>query len=231
MNAAEIDKIISDLKTALYSESRSRKIKEIDPSFYKNISEAIFALQEEADGYLKNMDITNFMARNSLISTIRNDMKSFLQRRFEKIVSKAIYDIDSDVLSVLTQEEKEFIENIHNIISDEFSVLLSYKKEEEASKASEEPAPVEIETSRDVKPQAEAAAPEETVKAEEKENKGDVLIMVLEDLPPIAQPSRNYVLKKNDLVYVPYDLMEILVKRKSAVVVESPEKDSMSSTA
>ncbi len=55
--------------------------------------------------------------------------------------------------------------------------------------------------------------------------------MVLEDLPPIAQPSRNYVLKKNDLVYVPYDLMEILVKRKSAVVVESPEKDSMSSTA
>ncbi len=217
MNAAEIDKVISDLKTALYAESRSRKIKEIDPAFYKNIKEAIFTLQNEADGYLKNMDITNYMARNSLISTIRNDMKSFLQRRFEKIISKAIYDIDSDVLSVLTQEEKEFIENIHNIISDEFSLLLSSKKEIEKEEAPATAPAADIEREPEIEPLPEENIQEEK---EKKITKSDVFIMVLEDMPPIAQPSRNYVLKKNDILYAPYDLAQILVQRKSALIIE-----------
>lgn len=50
-----------------------------------------------------------------------------------------------------------------------------------------------------------------------------VVLRVLEDMPPIAGPDRNYKLKKEDVVSLPANIAKTLIARKKAVRVQFPD--------
>ncbi|PYB68094.1 hypothetical protein DMB44_06250 [Thermoplasma sp. Kam2015] len=229
MKPADIDKLISDIRTAIYAEQSHRKIIEIDPDIYRRVRLALSDLQAEAAEYFQKQDIENYLTVNNRIQTIKRDFKSLFQRRFEKIVAKAIYDIGGETLSPLTEEEREFIEKIHNIIMEEFESFIPKREENKVEKAQTVVIPekeaedferTEI-VKEEVREKKSSEEPIETPTPPASEDKNEeqryVLVMITEDLPPIAQSDRNYSLHNNDLVHIPSDLAAILIKRKVAI--------------
>ncbi len=232
MKPADFDKLISEIRTAIYAEQSHRKIIEIDPDIYRKVRAALSDLQAEASEYFQKQDIENYLTVNNRFQTLKRDFRSLFQRRFEKIVAKAIYDISGETLSLLTDEEKEFIEKIHNIITEEFESFIPQREEKKEAKAevqtiAADESPMAVAEQKPLEepqvlqnqeqPPVEAASEDNEIK---KEDSIYVLVMITEDLPPIAQLDRNYSLHSNDLVYLPKDLATILVKRKVALILD-----------
>ncbi|EQB71203.1 MAG: hypothetical protein AMDU1_APLC00032G0024 [Thermoplasmatales archaeon A-plasma] len=216
-NPQQIDRITDELRSFLRVEVRSRKPKKLDPAFYRNINSALETLKDEAQTYLKSQDIDNYIMIKERISDIERDFRAFFQKRFEKISTLSLYDLDGETLGALTPEEKDFITRLHNLMYDEFNVLLN-----KVSPAEE----VREETEEIVEsiPEPEAA-PEAKVPPEEIQPEGIathsqfVVVRILGDQPPIAQPERDYFLHDNDIIYIPDKFAELLIKRKAAQLV------------
>lgn len=212
LNPAQIDKVSEELRSFLRVEVRSKKLKKLEPSFYKNVTAALETLKAEADGYLGKTDIGNYIKIKDRMDDIERDFKSLFQRRFDKIATLSIYDLDSEVMSALTPEEKEFIVNLHNMMRDQYNLLLSKnnppEEAPEPSKVREPTVPVQ---------QHEEIQQEAPPKEDEKQD--FILVRILADQPPIAQPERDYYLHDNDLVYLPEKFAELLIKRKSAIKI------------
>lgn len=210
---AQIDKVSDDLRSFLRVEVRSKKVKKLDPAFYKNVTEALETLKAEADTYLVKQDITNYINLKERIDYIERDFKALFQRRFEKIATLSIYDLDSELMNSLTPEEKEFISRLHNMMLDEYNFLLnkiSQKEEETEGAREEEPESGPIESGgKGKEPEAEEEAPPQEEKY--------LVVRITGDQPPIAQPEGDYYLHDNDLVYLPENFAEILIKRKAAI--------------
>lgn len=208
-NPAQIDKVSDDLRSFLRVEVRSKKVKKLDPNFYKNVTEALDTLKSEANIYLVKQDITNYINLKERIDYIERDFRALFQRRFEKIATLSIYDLDSELMNALTPEEKDFITRLHNMMHDEYNFLLNKisQKEEEAEEQEEE----------EPEPEVEEEKPEEKKPDEKKEDY--LVVRIMGDQPPIAQPEGDYYLHDNDLVYLPANFAEILIKRKAALKI------------
>ena len=202
LTPAQIDKVSDEIRSMIRAEIRSRKIRKIDPSFYKNINSALYTLRTEAEVYLKNQDIGKYIQIKNRADDLERDFKSFFQRRFEKIATRSIYDLEGELMNALTPEEKEFITELHNAMRDEYNALLSESKQVAEQESEETPGVVEKEIVA-VKPES---------KADKK-----VVVMITTDLPPIAQPDRDYFLHKNDILYLPESFADMLIKRNSAM--------------
>lgn len=221
LNPAQIDSISDELKSMLRVELKSKKVKKIEPGFYKNVVEALQSLNSDAQKYLLENDISNYIKIKERIDEIERTFKSFYQRRFEKILVLSIYDLESDALNQLTPEEREFAHELHNLLQDEYKLLLNKKKQPQEQKKEEEP--IEYEE----KPQKEEIVQEEKeILEEEHEEVAEkveivyIPVRIVGDQPPIAQPDRNYYLHDSDVVYLPESFAEILIKRNAAVKLE-----------
>ena len=224
LDPTQIDKVASELRSFFRAEFRSKKIKKLDPSFYKNVTSALESLNEEAEKSLKAQDITSYMDLKKKVSDLEKDFKALFQRRFEKIATFSIYPLDSELMNTLTPEEKEFIVRLHNMMQDEQNLLINkislpLEKKDETSMQPEKEKTAAV----------EASIPEEPPETEEesepplvKHESEYVLVRIMADQPPIAQPDRDYYLHENDLVYLPEDFADILLKRKAAQKVVLP---------
>lgn len=213
LNPAQIDKVSDELRSFLRVEVRTKKPKKLDPSFYKNITNALETLKEEADIFLQKQDITSYINIKEKINDIERDFKAFFQRRFEKISTLSLYDLDSELMGALTPEEKDIITELHNKMQDQYNLLLNKiphaveAEEEEPQEAIEPPVEAQEEPAEEI-PVPDAAQASQLL-----------LVRILGDQPPIAQPERDYYLHDNDLVYLPENFAEILIKRKAAVKI------------
>ncbi len=218
-NPAQIDKITEELRSFLRVEVRSRKPKKLDPAFYRNITSALETLKDEAQQFLSNQEIDNYIRIKERISDIERDFRAFFQKRFEKIATLSLYDLDGETMNALTPEEKEFIIKLHNMMYDEYNSLLNKTvAESEAEKITEEPSPAPEIREQQVQIshiEAEIEAQEDLHGAEK-----HIPVRIIGDQPPIAQPDRDYFLHDNDIVYLPEKFADLLVKRKSAVVIK-----------
>lgn len=213
-NPQQIDRITDELRSFLRVEVRSRKPKKLDPAFYRNITSALETLKDEARTYLKSQDIDNYIMIKERISDIERDFRAFFQKRFEKISTLSLYDLDGETLGALTPEEKDFITRLHNLMYDEFNALLNkISPAEEVKEETEEilesiPEP-EVETGTEAP--LEEIQPDTTVASSQ-----FVVVRIIGDQPPIAQPERDYFLHDNDVLYIPDKFAELLIKRKAA---------------
>jgi len=201
LTPAQIDKVSDELRSMIRAEIRSRKIRKIDPSFYKSINSALYTLRTEAEVYLKNQDIGKYIQIKNRADDLERDFKSFFQRRFEKIATRSIYDLDGELMNSLTPEEKEFITELHNAMRDEYNALLSESKPVTEQNTEETAGVIEKEIVA-AKPKPEADK--------------KVIVLITTDLPPIAQPERDYFLHKNDILYLSESFADMLIKRNSA---------------
>lgn len=208
LSPSQIDKISEELRSFHRAETRTKKIRKLEPSFYHNVVAALETLSEESNRYLLEKDIGQYIKIKERTDEIEREFKALFQKRFEKIAYLSVYELDSELMSSLTPEEKEFIITLHNMIQDEFHTLLLKEKdqppqvkpvvpEKKEIVEQKEVQPLEFETSRKVLNEFQ-------------------LVLILEELPTIAQPERDYVLHQQDLVYLPSQFAEMLVKRKVA---------------
>jgi len=207
LTPAQIDKVSDELRSMIRVEIRSRKIKKIEPSFYKTLNQALLTLRSEAEVYLKNHEIGKYIQIKSRADDLERDFKSLFQRRFEKIATRSIYDLDSELMNSLSPEEKEFVTQLHNIMVDEYNLLLTDSKPREMQIP-------EVENKGNEK--------ESTSTPSEPKVNNDVIVMITADLPPIAQLDRDYFLHKNDIVYLPEAFANMLMKRNSAIKLNLP---------
>ena len=63
----------------------------------------------EAEDALERQDITTYIKMKEQKLELEKDFKVFFQRRWEKISTYALYDIDQETLSVLSSPEKAAI--------------------------------------------------------------------------------------------------------------------------
>lgn len=209
LDPAKIDKVSDELRSFYRAESRSKKVKKLEPNFYKNVTAAIESLKAEAETYLVRQESASYIDIWKRIKELEDDFKALFQKRFQKIATLSVYELDGELMGALTPEEKEFITNLHNMIQDEYSFLLNKipRKEETPEEPVEEPAAEE--EIPETEPEEEPAPPGD----------GYVLVRIIGDQPPIAQPDRDYYLHDNDLVYLPEKFADILIKRKSALKI------------
>lgn len=215
LSPTQIDKVSEELRSFLRAEARTKKIRKMEPAFYRNIVSALETLTQESESHLKERNISSYIRIKERMDEIERDFKALFQRRFEKIASLSVYDLDSELMSSLTPEEKEFIVVLHNLIQDQYKVLLQREKREEPraiiqDNVSEEKSP---ESAKKTEPEVESVAEP----SEENIPEEYVLIMIKGDQPPIAQPDRDYFLHDQDLVYLPSSFAELLLKRGAGV--------------
>lgn len=211
---AQIDKVSDELRSFLRVEVRSKKVKKLDANFYKNVTDALETLKDEAESYLVKQDITNYINLKARINDIERDFRALFQRRFEKIATLSLYDLDSELMNSLTPEEKEYITRLHNMMQDQYNMLLN------KTIAEEEPE----EKPEDEQEKKERKEPVKEPLEEEKPTGDDgfSIVRIVGDQPPIAQPEGDYYLHDNDLVYLPSKFADILIKRKAALLVHLP---------
>lgn len=206
----EIDKIYSDLQSAVRVEKNSKRIRKIESKFYSRIVEALDSLEEESIKQAP-VNIDEYIAIKQRKTQIEHEFNSLFQLRFTKILRLSVYDMD-DELSQLIDVEKEFLSRVKTIVKAEYDVLLNRAKPaQEARKEKVEPAP-EI---RMIQP--------EPAKYTKKDADEFVLVRIIGDQPPIAMPERNYYLRDNDLVHLRKKFADLLINRKIAVKSEIPE--------
>ena len=213
LSPIQIDKVSEDLRSFLRAEARTKKIRKMDPSFYRNIVTALETLSEESQKELSKRDIGAYIKVKERMDEIERDFKALFQKRFEKIASLSIYDLDTELMSSLTPEEKDFIIKLHNLLQDQFRVLLQRGP---ATPVPEEPE-IRKKVEEDTKPSSEEKVEEAQVETENSEEL--VLVLVKEDLPPIAQPDRDYTLHEQDLIYIRKNFADLLIKRGAAVKI------------
>ncbi len=227
------DKTLEDLKSVLFSERKTRKINRIDPNFYKNIYSLFSDLKVEKEEALST-DIMKYMEITRLLDDVRKNFKAFFQVRFEKIARYSVYELTDDTLYNLTNEEKNIIK--------EFSDKMKYYYDDFIGTGKAEENTVELNDDiingniNENKPVEEneigedktgnQASPEEIPEKMEKEVKSEnyVLVRILKDLPPVAQPDKNYYLHKNDILYITESFANILKNRDSIIMINKKQK-------
>ncbi|MGC8506372.1 MAG: hypothetical protein ACP5NK_06680 [Thermoplasmata archaeon] len=206
----EIDKIYSDLQSAVRVEKNTKRIRKIEPKFYSRIVEALDSLEEESIKQAP-VNIDEYIAIKQRKTQIEHEFNSFFQLRFTKILRLSVYDMD-DELSQLIDIEKEFLSRVKTIVKAEYDVLLNRAKPaQETRKEKGEPGP-EI-----------RIIPQEPAKYTKRDTDEYVLVRIIGDQPPIAMPERNYYLRDNDLVHLRKKFADLLINRKIAVKSEIPE--------
>ncbi len=201
----EIGSIYSDLLSAVRAEKNSRRIRKLDPKFYRNVVEAMKSLEEESIRQAP-VNIDEYIAIKQRISQFEREFRSFFQLRFSKILRLSLYEMEEEVAN-LTEQEKEFLPRVRSLVKEEMGVLT----QKEEPKKTQGPSPV-----------AEAQElPQPAARAEKPPQDEYVLVRIIGDQPPIAMPERNYFFRDNDMAHVPRKFADLLVKRKIASIVET----------
>jgi DNA replication factor GINS len=206
----EIDKIYSDLQSAVRVEKNSKRIRKIEPKFYSRIVEALDSLEEESIKQAP-VNIDEYIAIKQRKIRIEHEFNSLFQLRFSKILRLAVYDMD-DELSQLIETEKEFLSKVKTIVKAEYSAILNGTKHVQEKQQEKPPSAPEI-----------GIIQQDSAKYARKDADDYVLIRIIGDQPPIAMPERNYYLRDNDLVHLRKKFADLLINRKIAVKAEIPD--------
>ena len=214
------DKTLEDLKSHLFSERKLRKLNKIEPNFYKNVHSLLIDLDVEKNDMLLKAEIQKYMDITHLIDEVRKNFKAFFQIRFEKIARHSVYEITDNILENLTPEEKNIIKDMSSKIRGYYSNFSGIKPVEE--KNEEEPEVIE---------ELQATTGEQEIEPKNDGPKGlrkmiYRLVRITQDLPPIAQPEKDYYLHKNDILYLPEEFSEALHKRGSLVFIKNNDGDN-----
>ncbi len=215
IDISKYDKLLEDLKAMLFSERKSRKLNRIEPNFYKNIHSLFVDLSREKDLAISG-DITEYMEITKLLDEVKKNFKAFFQVRFEKIGKYSVYDEIEEYLYNMSPEEKNIMKELNSQMKGYYNDFIGITRQtEENPEMPEEEKPVEEHREEYIS----EPKMEEPVIAEEM-----VLVRILKDQPPIAQPDRDYYLHKNDILYISGSFAKILNSHGACSYIEKGKK-------
>ncbi len=223
------DKTLEELKSVLFSERKTRKLNKLDPNFYKNIYSTFSELKDEKAEALPT-DIIKYMEITHLLDDVKKNFKAFFQVRFEKIARYSVYELTDDILYNLTNEEKNIIKDFSEKMKyyyDDFIGSSTAVENNEIpadelnnNEINQEHADKTEETEiKENKINNQKLPEEEPLETKNIKNETYVLVRILKDLPPVAQPDKNYYLHKNDIIYITESFASLLKNHDSITII------------
>jgi DNA replication initiation complex subunit (GINS family) len=205
---SDMDRLFKKIRDYSRIESSRVPLNRINQDFYSEVREALLAMKEMAEESLSKGDIDQYIGIREREGNIKKSLSLFFQKRYEKILRESLYDIEGKTLDILTPQEREFIMKMHNEMMAIRSSLIDPGKIQEKQPTRED--------------QNEPTIKEET---NEPPNEPKALnefssLRITADYMPIALKDGNYYLRKNDIIYLPKNIAEILLKRESAVSIK-----------
>lgn len=172
---------------------RKKEVIDLPADFYKSARKYLESLQKE---FAKEKDVFSPKARalSDNINRVTQDIEEIYNLRESFVINAAIIRArggEIDYTKSLSRDEKDLLNEVVGCLKKAREKAFSNNDEDEEKSMSEE------------------------VKREEK------LLVILEDLPPfVSQDRKSYSLKKGDVVTLPSETAEILIKNKKAKEVE-----------
>jgi len=191
-------------------ERQSPELTNIGNDFYKEVFIYIKELEKRfEEEQSKNPSSKKIILISDELRNTKRIWKSIFERREKKIVQAALSAArgGDHTPKFMTNQEKIFYENLLKILHEHRNVIFEGGKTQRASEEKNEKQEVHANSSEPAKGKE--------IKSNEKND--DKIIRVLKDIPPfIGSDMKNYSLKKEDVIYMPKETAEILIKRKAA---------------
>jgi DNA replication initiation complex subunit (GINS family) len=207
LNASDIDRLFKKIRDYSRIESKGVTLNRINQDFYSEVREALLFLKEMAEESLSKGDIDQYIAIREREGNIKKSLSLFFQKRYEKILRESLYDIEGKTLDILTPQEREFIMKMHN------EMMVIRDSLVDPGKIQERESPEESHKEPEIKQEID----EPQSVPERSEDLSQLRITI--DYMPIALKDGNYYLRKNDIIYLPKNIAEILLKRESAIAM------------
>jgi DNA replication initiation complex subunit (GINS family) len=203
-----------ELMSVHRQESKQNILAKISSDFYKRLAEYIDALDgrcaEERNG---STEVSGMLLTQ--LKTAKEKSAEVYEIRMRKVALMAMTAAfgAEPRLDNATQEEKEAFETLKKFFIDHCKKTLTAECEGEQSV---EPVVQEKEA---VKDRTEEKAPAVTATPKSTEHSEIILVRILEDLPAFAGTDKNYQLAKEDIISLPRNIAEILVKHNKAIEI------------
>jgi len=212
------EKINFEKITQIYREERRKKGLAPLP---KNFFEELGGYVEELRKRCEDEDKKNYHSPKAIM--LRDELKKALKKREEiwllrmrKVVTSASSKLMGASIETkgYTKEEQNIYKNIVNILEESTNEIYEFGKRGEER---------EEEKKEEEKREATPLKKKETKETKEPKEKprDEVIVHILEDLPPLAGADENYHLKKNDIITLPKHLAKVLCDKKKAKRIDA----------
>lgn len=97
---------LPDLHNAYRLECKSRKPQRLSPDFYLTVFEGLKEREEKADKYLKEKNLEDYVSLKTQVGLYRRDLRTFMEKRLEKLLIMSLYDLENSEVRFLPEEEE-----------------------------------------------------------------------------------------------------------------------------
>ncbi len=235
---------ISDLREALLQERNSKQLTKIKDSFYRRLRQYLKELEEEVEELGFPSD-SRSKAVHREYSKAKNHAEDLFSRRAQKVALASVHyssgskKVDTD--NMTKREEKLFFDMVDLIEEMEEEIFFGGYKREVKPKKEDKKVDEVVKNSDKKEPKKERVPSNEDTGADEfsKEKKSaeklseissdeisskvssggspsEILIHVIEKIPPFVDMDATYDLKKEDVVTLREDIANVLINRGKA---------------
>jgi len=209
-----------ELMSVHRQEYKQTSLVKVSSDFYKRTASYLDALSQRISENRPDSTEMAGMLHNQL-KTAKEKSTEIYEARMRKIALMAMTSaFGSEArLDNATPEENEAFSSLKGFFTEHCKKTMSV-----ACEATEEPMAAAPQAAREPEeaPAAEAKEPAKAPLQDEKAAAKNeiILVRVLEDLPAFAGMEKNYRLSKEDIISLPRNIADILVKNKKAVEVK-----------
>ncbi|MEM0493278.1 MAG: hypothetical protein QXS02_04940 [Candidatus Thermoplasmatota archaeon] len=214
----EKDKITyKTLRHIQETEKNSPSISKIDNQFYYNVNLYLNSLQESLE---KEKNPERLKILNNEIQNIKKLVINIYEQREKKIVHAALSASRGGKPDIrnLIEPERRLYDNITNfILSSREEILRTSKDEEVIDNKKEE---IKIDTKEEENKKDDLSKKKED-EIEKKQPSTNPIVQVLTDIPSfVGTDMKTYTLKKDDILSLPRDMSDQLIKRKVIKIIK-----------
>jgi DNA replication factor GINS len=203
-----------ELMSVHRQESKQNVLAKISSDFYKRLAEYIEILdgrcKEERNG---NAEVSGMLLTQ--LKTAKEKSAEVYEIRMRKIALMAMTAAfgAEPRLDNATEEEKEAFNTLKKFFVDHCKKTLTVECEEGSDRE------LAIQEKESVKNRIEEKIQATAAASKAAEHPEIILVRILEDLPAFAGTDKNYQLAKEDIISLPRNIAEILVKHNKAIEV------------
>jgi len=204
-----------ELMSAHRQESKQTSLVKASSDFYKRMASYLDTLNQRIAENRSDSTEMSGMLHNQL-KTAKEKSSEIYETRMRKIALMAMTAAFGNEARVdnATPEETEAFNSLKTFFIDHCSKTMSAECEAAAEGPKEMSMPAPKAAKAAPAPELPVAAPQkEAVKSE------IILVRILEDLPAFAGTDKNYHLAKEDIISLPRNIADILVKHNKAIEV------------
>lgn len=203
-----------ELMSVHRQESRLTSLAEVSADFYKRTANYLDTLHSRCADRSESAEVSGMLLTQ--LKTAKEKSSEIYEARMRKIALMAMTSAfgAKPRLENATAEEKEAFESLKSFFLDHCKKTLSPECMEEETEQTKTIAddPMTNALEKDI-----TSAP---VQSDDDGRTEIILVRILEDLPAFAGSDKNYQLSKEDIISLPRNIAEILVKHNKAVEVK-----------